>query len=255
MFQKTKLILSFGGILALILFTQCKKDALSIANSSVIDHIDYTNDYRDWTETYFYDSNNRLDSVTKSNIHNTLRFLYDATGKLQKRITYSPLIQKVAFIDTFEYDNQQRLVKMSNFSINRGENLPLSMVKIFKYGNNNQIETEITLFPKDTFRITEYVWSGGNIVKMKEFDNNKKLNFEATLQYDDRKNPFKDLPTNIDNVLYLTNNNIVNNLGKDFTGLWDPVVNPTKTKYKYNNLDFPYEFQLNYEYKATIFYR
>jgi hypothetical protein len=94
---------------------------------------------------------------------------------------------------------------------------------------------------------------GENIIKTTVFDKTGAKQIEFTFKYDTKNNPFLTTPYTSDKVQ--SKNNVIETVGKDFTGLWDPIANPSKSKYCYNSSNFPTVQTTNIGYKYTFCYK
>jgi hypothetical protein len=236
------------------------KDDISCVISTegnYINRIEYERTFGQFTsETYVYKANNVLDSI--KGVQSNTRFYtynYDAQNKLIEQVTFTTfnkVIEKV-FIDSFDYNNSNQIAKKRHYSINLGADLPLSNVDIYIYNNAKLLEKKIYLFKNDTTIITLYHWLNGNLTHTESYDKKGFKTFESFLSYDNKKNYLEKLP--FDGYRILTKNNLVESLGKDYVGNWDPIANPMKFQYCYNSQGYPTKIKDNIGNITTIDYK
>ncbi len=251
-------------ILLFCLFLFClscsSKDDISCGISTegkYINRVEYQSTYgQNGNETYVYNGRNLLDSL--KGVQNNTRFYtysYDSQNRVIEQATFTTLnkvIEKV-FIDSFDYNGLNQIVRRRNYSRNSGSNLPLTTVDIYFYNNDKLLDKKIHLFANDTTEVTHYQWENGNITKASTYNKKGILTFESFLTYDNKKNYLEKMP--FDGYRILTSNNIIESLGKDYVGTWDPIANPVKYQYCYNSEGYPTLIKNNYGSTTTIIYK
>ena len=245
----------------LIVFTSCKSEednTCTVNDGKLVERMVLTDveSGRESRSFFIYNAQNQLDSIVGDDTNlESYTFKYNANKQLIERQRFTHHSQKTekVSIDSLAYDAQNRLFKIRHFSTNGGNGLAFSSTTTYFYNAQSKVEKEIFGFKNDTFRITLYEWQGENVVKTTAFDKAGIKQIEFTFKYDTKNNPFLTTPYIYDIVQ--SRNNVLEKIGKDFTGLWDPIANPATSKYCYNSSKFPTVQMTNYRYKYTFCYK
>ncbi len=136
---------------------------------------------------YFYDAQNRLDSIDQK--YQTFTLVYGKNKKPIKKLhhyRYDFLPHKVMFEEHYEYDSNGFLTKVigKNDADNDGKFTENSRT-VYIYNQNGQVATEKHSFNQDAKIVSrvEYTWEGENISKVENFDENDKISHRWTYKY------------------------------------------------------------------------
>jgi hypothetical protein len=241
-------------------FIACKSQEdydCSASDGKLIERIVETDsEGRQSIEKFVYNAQNQLDSIVGEATNKYFyAFSYNAKKQLIERVLFTNYTSKPekARIDSFEYDAQNRLIKIKHLSNNDGKGLTFSNINVYIYDAQNKIEKEISVLNQDTFNTTIYEWENDNVVKTTQFDENKIKLWSFFYKYDNKNNPFLNTPYTYERVE--SRNNVVEFAAQDFSGLLDLIANPGTRKYRYNSSNFPTIETNNLSYKRTICYK
>lgn len=238
--------LTFSLLLLLILIVSaCQKEntfiPLPIPDQQLIT-IDYLSENRRWSEDYFYDIYDRLIRVDDLRSTGRRYELSYQEGRLQEVKTYVIADNKLVFRDELTYDNEGRVHKTYNYSINGGATLPLARIHEYRYDNNGLVTEQLTYPPTEdkVARIEKYTWENGNIVNTAHFDGAGNLEYEFLYKYDQSVNYNRYQTYRVNHFTILNQNNITHTeLIKDCTGIIDLYCNPCISDFAYDANNYP----------------
>lgn len=245
-----KLSSSFGQLLLsllllILIISACQKEngfiPLPIPDQQLTS-IEYLTNNRNWSEDYFYDVYDRLIQV--NDLRSTGR-RYELSYK-QERLNevkiYLISENKLVFRDELVYDEEGRVYKTYNYSINGGDTLPLARIYEYHYDINGLVSEQLTYNPTEDKAIgsNKYFWENGNIVNITHNDKDGNLEYEFLYKYDQSFN-YNIYQTHLVNTFTTLNkNNIIHSeLIKDCTGLIDLSCNPCTSDFTYDVNNYP----------------
>ena len=237
---------AFLSLLLLVLIVPaCQKESgfipLPIPEQQLIS-IDYLSENRRWSEDYFYDIYDRLIRVDDLRSTGRRYELSYQEGRLQEVKTYVIADNKLVFRDELTYDNEGRVHKTYNYSINGGATLPLARIHEYRYDNNGLVTEQLTYPPTEdkVVRSEKYTWENGNIVNIAHHDGAGNLEYEFLYKYDQSFNYNLYQTHLINNFTTLNKNNVIHaELLKDCTGVIDLYCNPCISNFTYDVNDYP----------------
>lgn len=218
--------------------------------------IEYLTDNSYWSEEYLYDIYDRL--IRVDNLRSTGR-RYELSyekERLSEVKTYKILDDKLIFRDELEYDNDGRIYKTYNYSINGGETLPLARIHEYLYNVDGLIVEKLTYGPTDdkVIRSEKYFWENGNIVNIAHHDGNGNLEYEFSYKYDQSFNYNIYQTHRVNQFMILNQNNIIQEeLIKDCTGLVDIFCSPCASDFTYDSNKYPIAVETSYRSLKIIY--
>lgn len=259
--KKMKIVLRILSLLFIL--SSCskeEKEEIDSFNPRKLLRIDYKlgdKPIDNWTESYLYDENNKIIQVQENAVSGRKYQMIYFNERLQEYSTQRMEDNQLLFRDSIAYHPNGTISAIYNFSINLGNNLPLGAIYQFEYNNENKIIQKKTFLvdQNEYFRIEKYSWTGPNISKIAHFDGDGNIRYEMNFSYDNKVNYQRELPQLITEPLTWSAHNVTRSELKDYTGLLDPICNPCKTAYEYNQDGYPVfiknawgrELRLNYE--------
>lgn len=227
-----------------------------LPDGSILSQIAYTSGDQTWLELYEYNDAGQLIAVERQNgLGEKKSFIYSG-DRLVETATVRLDNGTLIFRDSLGYNAAGQVVKIYGFSINSGDDVPLSQIKSLTYNNQGQLVEVSSEFvnledyqPRDT-----YVWQNGNVVQVNHY-NGAELQQEFYLTYDDKLSVY---PENFIGIGYpeaATRNNVVSTDWTDYTGLLDTACKPCTTNYQYNANGLPISFTTNWSYAGTLSYK
>jgi hypothetical protein len=228
----------------------------SFSDGKLLERITTTDEQgRKTIEKFVYNAQNQLDSIIEDpNGVTSYAFKYNVKNQLVERQIFLFYANKTtkARIDSLEYDGQNRLIKVRQFSIDSGTVLPFSATILFIYNAQNKIEKERHCFAKDTFN-TVYEWQNDNIKNATYFDEKNNKMYIFSYKYDIKNNPIFNTIYTYDGVQ--SRNNIIESTAQDFSGRLDLIANPATHKFRYNASGFPTIETNNLNFQRTYCYK
>ena len=160
------------------------------------------------------------------------------------------------FRDSILYDPNGNIQAIHNFSINSGENLPLTLIYEFEYNIQNRLSKKSTYFVNigEYTSIEKFYWLGNNVVRTEYFNGEEELYYEYFYTYDDKLNYKKGLPIHITNPVNWSENNVVQMNYKDYVGNLDLLCGPCTSEYKYNLDHYPVSIKHNWGRELMLTY-
>jgi hypothetical protein len=186
------------------------------------------------------------------------RFSYDARNVLTKlEIAYSfnafscvmipgqslesdPRKASISAYSEFEYNNDLRLIKKSDYFIN-GKNVKLTSYNTYDYVNDKVVKLS---FYNPQGQLTEYhdytYDNSGNIIRDDQYSNLTvlKLVRTTTYEFDNKNNPYQVFACEGSKGKYTNRNNIIKETSVSYNGTAESSYTTLHT-YEYNNLDYP----------------
>jgi hypothetical protein len=227
-----------------------------LPDGAILSQVAYTSGNQTWLELYAYNDAGQLISVEEQNglgrkksfVYSGDRLVETATVRLDNGI--------LIFRDSLGYNAAGQVVKIYGFSINSGDDVPLSQIKSLSYNNQGQLVEVSSEFinldgyqPRDT-----YTWQNDNVVQVNHY-NGDELEHEFYLTYDDKLSVNLESHTGIGYPEAATRNNVISVDWNDYTGLLDTACKPCTTTYQYSANGLPTAFTTNWSYAATFSYK
>lgn len=241
-----KIILLF---VALSIFSCKENDSfLPLPNlGDLLTSIEYTGDDRSWVEDYFYDIEERLIRVDDLRSLGRRYDLIYERERLAEVITHRISDDLLIFRDELEYDEQGRLIKTLNYSINGGETVPLARTNEYTYNEAGAIIQKTTYSANSNIpgQIEKYFWENGNVIRTEHHeDNDDNLSYTFAYEYDQsfNYNRYQTHKT-YDFSVWNQNNITRTTLTKDCTGLIDLYCNPCTSYFTYDAANYPIEVE------------
>jgi len=244
-------------ILTTVLIISCSKDdAITKSKGTKLVSIEYFEENKNWKENYLYDSNNKLNEV--ENLYSLGR-KYEieySDGKLKQFTTYRINDNKKIFRDSILYNFNGDIEKIYNYSINSGENLPLTWIYEFEYDNSGKLTKKSTYFKsnEEYMRFEKYYWNGENIERIEEFNETEELYYEYFFTFDDKVNYKRNIPIYISDPINWSENNVTIMNWNDYHGNLDLICRPCESTYKYNLDNFPVKIETNWGRQLELGY-
>lgn len=236
--------------IAILIFAFCmiscsKGDKFEQSFGTKLISIEYVNNNGDWTENYSYSTN---DTLIKIEDFRSLGRRYEIdyqNSKLKEYRTYRMDEETLIFRDSILYNPNGTIQAIHNFSINLGEDLPLSWIYEYEYDNENKVSKKSTYFVRieEYSSIEKYYWKGDNIDRVEYYNGDEELYYEYFYKYDDKINYKKEIPTSISDPINWSENNVVKMKWKDYYGNLDLICGPCETEYRYNLDNYPVEIE------------
>lgn len=236
-FSQTALIL-----IMVILFNGClKDDSFIISLGDQLDKISYEDGGLNWTENFKYFEDGMLNTV-ESNNSSGKRFevIYEGVQVSEVK-TFIVNTETLVFRDEYFYDENGNILLHKNYSINSGDNLPLSRVDSFKYDMSLRVIEQISFssFRNEVSAVRKFYWNDENIVREEYLDGEDNVRYEYFYQYDDKINYKKGLGTYLHDPLNWSDNNITSMNWNDYVGNLDIYCRPCDNYYSYNDKGLP----------------
>lgn len=193
----------------------------------------------DWALYYTYDNEGNISTVEDLRSLGT-RYVYDYNEEniLQERNTYRISNDKLLFRDSMLYNPDGTLMAIYNFSINGGEDMPLSWIYEYEYNDDNMLSEQSTYFVRaEEYTSTEkYYWSGNNVERKEYYHGkNEALFYEYFYEYDDKPNTEKLFhKKDLSRIDDWNQNNVIKMDWNDYLGDLHISCRPCKYNYKYN---------------------
>lgn len=237
-------------------------NTLSINNSSEIVYL----------TQYTYDSENKLTSRIKykdiysieADLKDVYNITYDSNNRISEIHTFNSFYNVYTSLKIFEYEDSNTLPhKLTRYRVEGNEDSQtLTYTENFTYNNQNQLSSTIRIYSENLVRnpveTTFKYNTEGNLIEKKaiasgevEYDN--WISIETFENYDDQKNPFKDLPFSDVRGISESNNNYFKyskTINYNNESITDETIIPTPQEsisYEFEPTDFYYTFLANYE--------
>ncbi len=254
--MKNELICLIAFVFVLSACENQLAEPLSEVNS-LVSQINHRGGNDAWEETFEYDNQHRLISATDLRSLGRRRNLEYQEGQLFQERTYELMNETLAFRDSIVRDDQGQIEAIYKFSVNGGEDVPLSRIEHLFYDDQGQvIESRTEYLNSGDYRPRKvFHWENGNIIKEDQYWNGTDLSIEFYFTYDDK------LGINSNSILLFhqagqpTRNNVISVDWTDHSGLYDTACKPCTTSYGYDDRQRPTSFSTNWGYSATIVYK
>jgi len=242
----------------LIILSACNEDQVAplSADGTVIASINHTNGNESWLETFEYDNQGRIVSIENEVSLGTRRTFHYGGDQLLEIRTIQMSDERLIFRDSMGYNTDGALTNVYKFSVNQGEDLPLSSIETFSYNGAGQV-TEIStdnLWTDDYNPRKVFHWQNGNVVQEDHYWNGEDISIEFYMSYDDKRYVNTHGYIGFQYSEAITNNNVIEVDWTDHTGLYDTACKPCTTSYTYSN-DLPTAFTTNWLYGGSITYK
>lgn len=238
-------------------FISCSKDSeIEQYSGTKLISIEYEDDNDSWIENYSYSSN---DELVKIEDFRSLGRIYEIeyqNSQLKEYTTHRIDEEKLIFRDSIIYNSNGTIQAIHNFSINSGEDLPLSWIYEYEYDNENKISKKSTYFVtiQEYTSIEKYYWNGDNIDRTEYYNGDEELYYEYFYEYDDKVNYKKEIPSNISDPISWSENNVTEMNWIDYLGNLDLICRPCVAEYKYNLENYPVSIEFNWGRKIKLKY-
>lgn len=218
-----------------------KKEIIEDTVGTRLISIEYSDVNNDWVENYSYSSNSELLTIEDFRSLGRRYEIEYLNNKLKEYSIFQIDDDKLIFRDSIKYDENNNVEAIYKFSINSGENLPLSLICEFKYDDSNRVlkKSTYSILSQEYFSIEKYFWTGENITRVEYYDSDEELRYEYFYKYDDKVNYKKNLQIGISDPINLCRNNVVEMNWSDHYGNLDLICSPCITEYHYNLDDYP----------------
>ncbi len=244
--NKLKIIVSLS--LTIFIFSCSTENGFEHYSGNRLISIEYKNKDESWIENHTYSSDgvlNRIENFHSLGKEYTLNY---KDSRLNVYHTYRKDNGKLIFRDSIVYNENGTIHAIYNFSVNSGENLPLSWIYEYEYDNINRIKKKSTYFviTQEYTSIEKYYWSNGNIKRSEYYNGKGKLDHEFFYEYDDKINYKKEIPTGISDPINWSKNNITKVDRNDYLVGIDILCQPCIAEYKYNLDNLPISIKFNW---------
>lgn len=215
---------------------------------------------KEWEEKIIYDNMGRIVKVTEALSPSSYRtFERDQLGRIVHILTFDGVTNSLLNRDSITYNNDSPYKnKLFNFSINSGDNLPLTFIYKYYYNTSNEVIRRETFFvaTNQNIIVEKYFWINGDINRKElyRYTPNEFLAYEFFYEYDTKVNYKGSLPMYLNDPLNQTNNNIIKESFNDYYGDWEALCNPCITGYKYNASSLPYVINASWGSRIDITY-
>ncbi len=236
-------------IFFLLIIFNCTKDSkIEKVTGTKLISIEYDDGNESWIKNFYYSSNDELIKIENSYSLGRRHVIEYQNSRLKEYSTYEISDGKLIFRDSIIYNSNGTISAIYHFSINSGENLPLSTIYEYEYDNDNKVSKKSTYFVsiQKYISIEKYYWKGSNINRVEYYNGDKVLNYEYFYEYDDKINYNKEIPTNISDPVNWGENNVTVMNWIDYIGNLDIICRPCLSKYKYNLKNYPVSIEFNW---------
>jgi hypothetical protein len=239
------------------LISACSKDdILEQSSGTKLISIEYTDDNRNWLENYYYSNNGKLEEVQNFYSLGRKYSIEYEKDQIKEYSTYKMDENKLIFRDSILYNPDGTIQAIHNFSINSGEDLPLSWIYEYEYDIENRVSKKLTYYVRiqEYTSIEKYYWNGDNIERAEYYNGDEELYYEYFYKYDDKLNYKKAIPTSISDPINWAKNNVTEMNWNDYYGNLDLDCQPCIAKYKYNLDNYPVSIEFNWGRKFNLKY-
>ena len=208
-----------------------------------------------WQETFEYDNNGRLISREDERTAGH-RITYQYEGDLLvERQTIDPSNGTLIFRDSITYNAQNLIDRVYRFSINQGNQVPLSDIRNYRYNAQGQLAEVSTEYVNlsDYQPRHVYHWQDGNVVQVDRFNGDCPM-IEFYYTYDKQPVVFFEGWNGLDTPEVKTRNNIISTDWTDFTGLLDTACKPCTQTFSYFPNGLPRSVSFNWDYSMHFSY-
>jgi len=243
-------------ILVFLCFTNCEKENENVVLCYSSKLISQVNSGDLAVHGLTYNSNCLIYESTEPFVYK--KFSYDTQNRIKKvELAYSfsafscvmvpgqslesdPRKAEVAQYSLFEYDNDLRLTKKSNFFVNKGD-AKLMSYQTYEYGDSLILKSS-TFNPQGL--LTEYhdyeYDDMGNITRDDLYVNNSGIQLVRTIicEFDNKNNPYQIFAGEGIPGQYTNKNNIINETYISYNGTSESRT-VRQNVYEYNSLDYP----------------
>lgn len=250
--MKRIIIFVFG-----ICFMACSKDDEgALSSGTTLISIEYTDENDSWVENYFYASNGKPGKIEDSRSLGTRYEMDYQNGQLKEFLTYVMDKNELVFRDSILYNPNGTIQAIYHFSINSGEDLPLSLIYKFEYNSDNKVSKKSTYLVAtgENTSIEKYYWNRNNIERVEYYNGNEKLYYEYFYKYDDKVNYNRGFPPALSDPVNWSDNNITEMNWNDYLGNLDLICRPCIAEYNYNLDDYPVGIKFNWGRKMKLIY-
>ena len=233
----------------MIYITSCSKsEDFEQSFGTKLVSIEYEANNDSWTENYSYLSNGELNMIEDFRSLGRRYEIDHQSSILNEYTTYRIDDEKLIFRDSILYNSNGTIQAIHNFSINLGEDLPLSWIYEYEYDNENKVFKKSTYFVRTQkyTSIEKYYWGEDNIKRVEYYNGDEELYYEYFYEYDDKVNYKNDFPTSISDPINWSENNVTKMNWNDYYGYLDIICRPCETEYKYNLDDYPVEIEYSW---------
>lgn len=208
---------------------------------------------QEWIETFSYDSNNKLIEHDEEN--DRLKKIEYVNSKALQIRTYASYDRALLiFRDSFAYNNDGQFDKIYNFSINAGENVPLSSISEYIYDSDGRLIEIASKRVGGEFSYKRiFDWVDGRIYAVNEYRHEKKT-ITTEFLIDSKNNYKRYLPIYWLDPINLSPHNVRFSSVTDYTGAYDAVCNDCNFKYVYNAEGYPIEMKTDWGLTKKFFY-
>lgn len=218
--------------------------------------VEYTDEYdKEWTETYTYSSEGRLMSIEDSRLSGRRHEVVYEGSTIKEYLSYGISDGRLLFRDSVLYNPDGTIHAVYKFSINSGEGLPLSRIYEFEYDDNEKVVKKSNFFVSTQEYTSEerFYWKGDNIERS-EYYYNDELRHEFFYEYDNAINYKKGMPQHIINPIDWGKHNVKKTDWKDYSGVLHISCKPCLTDYRYNVDGYPTEIRTNWGTNTKLTY-
>lgn len=248
----------FALIICVTIYSCTKKGGIAHTHGTKLiaveyDYIDRDDDY---TEYYKYNEAGQLQEIEEPLKWQRKQLIDYKDGRLHEVKTYETTENQLIFRDSIVYNTSGNIDQIFHFSGNAGAGVPLSRICEFEYDSNQKLVQKITyaLPSNERLQVEKYYWNGDNIERVEHFHSNGELLYEFFYAYDNRPNYKKDIPTNLEDPITWTANNVTSIDWRDYLGNWDWICRPCESNYQYNLDDYPVKIETNTKVNYTLMY-
>lgn len=230
-----------------IFFISCsKEDDLDQSAGTQLISIEYGNNNDGWIVNYYYSSDNKISKIEDlSSLGRRYKIAYQ-DDKMSEIRTYAMHNESLIFRDSIIYNSNGTIQAINKYSINSGEDLPLSWIYEYEYEENKVVKMSRYFVQLQKYTaIEKFYWSGNNIGRLQYFNGEEKLQYEYFFEYDDKENYQRGLPTVISEPISWSENNVTKMNWNDYLGNLDLNCRPCVTEYKYNVDGYPISMKSN----------
>ena len=234
----------------------CSKDEFEQTYGTKLISIAYKEDYNSGIEEYSYSSNDELIMIEDfRSLGRRYEVEYD-NGLVKEFFTYRIDNNKLIFRDSILYNADRSIHAIYNFSINSGEDLPLTWIYEFEYDNESKVTRKSTYFVNigEYTSIEKYYWKENNIERVMYCDKDEVLYYEYFYEYDNKKNYQKNLSTDLSDPINWSDNNVTSMDWNDYVGNLDIICRPCIAEYVYNLDNYPVSIKYNWGREMILSY-
>lgn len=239
-----------------IIFGCDNDDSIQNIYGTRIISIEHRQEDENWFENYTYTPNGKLNQVEDYHALGRRYEIAYADDRIVEFKTFRMDENSLIFRDSILYNPNGSMQAIYNFSINSGEDLPLTWIYEFEYDNLNRLSKKATYFVniQEYTSIENFYWSGNNIERTEYYNGDEELYYEYFYTYDDKKNYKKGLPMHLSYPVNWSENNITEMKWKDYVGNLDLICSPCITEYKYNLDNYPVLIKYNWGKELILTY-